>query len=87
MLIERDPSLRTVVVEGDVIVTNLAKCKCFALNRSASMVWQILETPRTVEQICTALADHFEVGEEQCRAEVGTLIDTWRDKGLVHALD
>ena len=83
MLIEREPSLRTVVVENDVIVTNLARCKCFALNSSASMVWKILETPSTVEQICGALRSSFEVGEEQCRSEVETLINTWRDMGLV----
>jgi hypothetical protein len=86
MLIERDPALRTVVVENDVIVTNLAECKCFALNSSASMVWQLLETPSTVDQLCTALTGHFDVAEERCRAEVETLIGKWRDMGLVRAL-
>jgi hypothetical protein len=86
MLIERDPSLRTVVVENDVIVTNLAECKCFALNSSASMVWNLLETPSTVDQVCDALVAHFEVGEAQCRSEIETLIGQWRDLGLVRAL-
>ena len=87
MLIERDPSLRTVVVENDVVLTNLAQCKCFALNSSASMVWKLLATPSTIEQICTALVAHFEVGEEQCRSDIETLIGKWRDMGLVRALD
>ncbi|MEO9129624.1 MAG: PqqD family protein [Sphingomonas sp.] len=86
MLIEREPSLRTVVVENDVIVTNLAKCKCFALNSSASMVWRILETPSTVEQICDTMLRSFDVAEDQCRSEVEKLIETWRDMGLVRTL-
>ena len=83
MLIERDPSLRTVVLETDVVVTNLAECKCFALNGSASMVWNLLDTPNTVDQICTALIARYDVSEDQCRADVETLVDEWRNLGLV----
>jgi hypothetical protein len=86
MLIEREPSLRTVLVEGDVVVTNLAQCKCFALNGTASAVWKALEAPATIDQICGTLRGDFDVGEEQCRSEVAALIDSWRDMGLVRPL-
>ena len=86
ILIERDPAMKTVAVQDDLIVTNLALCKCFALNGSASAVWRTLETPHSAEQICAALLEKFDVSAEQCREEIDALIETWSKLGLVRAI-
>lgn len=83
MLVEREPAMKTMPIDDDVIVTNLALCKCFALNGSASMVWNCLESPRSVEQICAVLREHFDIAAEDCRIEIEALICKWRELGLV----
>jgi hypothetical protein len=86
MLVEREPAMRTVMVDDDVIVTNLALCKCFALNGSAGVIWSSLDSPRTVEQICEVLLNHFDISAENCRTEVEALIGKWSELGLVRAV-
>ncbi len=86
MLVEREPAMKTVTVDDDVIVTNLALCKCFALNGTASVIWNSLEAPRTIDQICATLREHFDITADRCLTEVESLIGTWRELGLVRAV-
>lgn len=86
-LIERQPGVRTVVVDDDVIVTNFVLCKCFFLNSTASTVWGAIETPSTIDGICAALRERYAVSADNCRHEVEALMERWTRLGLVRAVD
>ncbi len=47
----------------------------YGLNRVASRVWELAETPRSVQSICEALVEEFEVEAETCRVQVTALIE------------
>jgi hypothetical protein len=83
MLIERNPTLTSVLVEEDAILADLTSGRCYGLNQTASAVWQELDTPKTPEMIIVALCRSFEIEPEACRTAVDKLIDQWCGLGIV----
>jgi hypothetical protein len=59
----------------------------FGLNSVASRVWQLVETPMTVDAICSVLMDEFEVDRATCEAEVLDLVNRLAYESLVNVRD
>jgi hypothetical protein len=57
--------------------------ECFGFNPVATAVWRSLEQPKSFEQLRDELLGEYDVGAEQCSAELRGLLDDMRDKGLV----
>lgn len=87
MLIERIAPLTSVAMDGDVIIADISVGRGFALNSSASSVWNALEVPKTLDQVCAELCETFDVTPEACRPAVVSLIEEWRALGLVRTRD
>ncbi|MGO8833961.1 MAG: PqqD family protein, partial [Roseiarcus sp.] len=51
---------------------------------TASRIWELLETPKTVAQLCAQLCEEFEVDEPTCEAEVLKFTGDLVDNGMVH---
>jgi hypothetical protein len=56
---------------------------CYSLNRTGGFVWQLLEHPVTLAEICVALCREFEVELEPCRKDVEALLGELEELGLV----
>lgn len=54
----------------------------YGLNRVASRVWELAETPCTVASICDTLVAEFEVDAETCRSQVSALIEELVEEAL-----
>ncbi len=55
----------------------------FQLNKSASLIWALLETPLPMGELCARLEKRFAVEAETCRGDVLEFVADMRDKGLV----
>jgi hypothetical protein len=56
---------------------------CFGFNEVATFVWRRLAEPASFEQLRDELLDEFEVGEQQCSAELRPLLDVMIEKRLI----
>ena len=65
-------------VEDSFVMINLATGTYLTLNRTASAVWNALETPQTQATIEAGLMQRFDVGAEECSASVAALLDRMR---------
>ena len=73
---------------GDELVALDAEAgTCFGFNAVATDVWRQLESPRSFDELMRALAESYDVGEDQCRSELRELLDSMAEKGLVAADD
>lgn len=61
------------VADGYVML-DLDSSKYIQLNATAELVWELLETPRSLGTITDLLQERFEVEAEQCRGEVRALL-------------
>lgn len=55
-------------------------------NEVGSFIWQVLETPKSVAEICTEIKEHFDgVDAEKLTDEIEIFIEKLKDKKLVEA--
>ena len=70
-------------VDGEVIALDVERGQCYGLNEVASRVWQLLETPMSIDEISVTLIEEYDVDGDECRAQVRELIDELVSAGLV----
>ena len=63
------------------------KGKYFGLEDTSLRIWQLLETPTSVADLCQQLIAEFDVAPDACREEVREFIAQLIKEGLVSAVD
>ena len=61
-------------VEDSFVMINMETGTYLTLNRTASAVWDALETPQSQDMVETRLTDRFDVSVEECRTAVTALL-------------
>ena len=72
-------------VEDSFVMINMDTGTYLTLNRTASAVWNALETPQSQDDIERKLRDRFDVSEEACHASVSALLKQMQDLKLATA--
>ncbi|MEN6304321.1 MAG: PqqD family protein [Armatimonadia bacterium] len=57
--------------------------KVYLLNETAQAVWELLAQARDLDALVAALAEEYEVDEEDLRKDVQELLDDLVQRGLV----
>ena len=70
-------------LHDELIMMDIDKGKYFALNPIATRIWDLLENPLSLDELCSLLMDEYEVNAVQCREEVETHLGEMRKLGLV----
>lgn len=71
-------------VEDSFVMINMETGTYLTLNRTASAVWDALETAKTQGEIEQGLLDRFDVSAEDCHAAVTTLLAQMQDLKLAN---
>ena len=70
-------------LDGDAVILNLNSGVYFGLNPVGARVWELLQEPRTVDEICGTVRQEFEVELDRCRRDLINLLEQMRNEGLV----
>ena len=62
---------------------DLDKGKYFSLNPVATHIWDLLENPLALDELCGLLMDEYEVDFTQCNSEVAEHLEEMVGLGLV----
>jgi hypothetical protein len=69
---------------GDELVMMSAETGAYlGLNSVGARVWEMIEAPAELAQICTALTQEFDVSEAACRAEVESFLADLEHRGAI----
>ena len=71
------------VLNEEVAVLNLDRAVYFGLQGVAAYIWDTLEEPRSVAQICDDVMTEFDVDAEICRNDVCRFVVDMREAGLI----
>lgn len=83
---QRDENWVGSEVEDSFVMVNIDSGKYVALNLTASAVWELLEEPRSEDQLVSELTDRFAVDADQCRQSVAGLLSRMRELELASPL-
>ena len=71
------------MVEGEVVVLDLARSEYVAVNRTGSTLWRLLDEGATQDELEAQLAHHFDVSTSRAAADVSAFLDALRDRDLL----
>jgi hypothetical protein len=74
-LLSRNPDMLVALVPEGYVMLSLEADRYLEFNPTAAAVWDLLETPRTVQALCDDVRARFEVEAARCENEVRALLD------------
>ena len=75
---QRDDNWVGSEIEDSFVMVNIETGKYVALNLTANAVWQLLEQPRTQQELEAELRNRFEVSEADCARSLVPLLEQMR---------
>lgn len=88
---------RTIVVvaEGQVsckladeaAILDLKSDVYFGLNAVGARIWQLIQEPRMVSEVCSILLEEYDVEPERCRHDLVALLQELAAHGLIEVKD
>ena len=71
------------MVDDEVFLMDLLSLHTYALNTTAAFVWSLLDGRRSMEDICRAAMERYDIAPETCRGEIGELLDLFIAERLI----
>ena len=71
----------------DVIILDLKAGLYFSLDNVGATIWQLVQQPRTVEELRQAVLDTFEVDPEVCERDLLALLRELATRNLIQVRD
>lgn len=70
LLYSRHPEVLAAPLGPDeTALLGAARENYYGLNGPGTRIWELLEAPRTFDEICTILMDEFDVDVQECRRD------------------
>jgi hypothetical protein len=82
-IVKKSANQVSCVLNEEVAVLNVDRSLYFGLQGVGAHIWDRLEEPRSVAQICDDVVAHFDVTPELCSKDVCKFLDDMREAGLV----
>jgi PqqD family protein of HPr-rel-A system len=84
-VIERSPDVisRTLAGDDGAVLLHLGTGQYHTLNPVGSRIWELLESPLTVDELCRRLAEEFEANQEALVQDIQTFIQELLDRNLI----
>jgi hypothetical protein len=67
----------------EVVILGLHDSVYYGLSQVGTRVWQLLQTPRTLDDLVTALVAEYDVSRERVAADLQRLLSELQTRGLV----
>ena len=74
-------------LHNELVMMDIKRGKYYSLNQVATHIWDMLDQPQSIENICAKLLTEFQVQEEQCYTDVKNYLTEMQKKGLVSTGD
>jgi len=71
----------------EVVILNLRNGVYYGLDPIGTRIWELIQEPRSVRQVCEVLLEEYDVTFEQCAEDVLALMRDLQAQGLIEARD
>ena len=59
---------------GESVILNVKTGLYFGLNQVGASIWDKIQSPKTVEELCNAITDEYDVAPDLCMTDVQDLL-------------
>lgn len=75
MTVCANPQVAACDLAGEVALLNVETGVYYGLNSVGARIWELIQQPESVSQVCDRLLAEYDVTPEQCHQEVLALLD------------
>ena len=68
---------------GEVIILGLKSGAYYGLDGIGALVWNLIEEPKTFEEICSSVMVKYNIESEHCENDLITLLEGLEEQGLL----
>jgi len=79
----RKPEAITGALHDHLVMLDIQKGKYFSLNPVATRIWELLEKPHTIAELCKSLIEEYDVAPDQCQQEVEEYLSEMKNLELI----
>lgn len=70
-------------MDEETVILDVQEGAYYVLNPVGARIWELIATPKRVEEVIDTLMDEYEVEKDQCTREVMELLQDLAGQGLV----
>jgi len=90
-LLIRSKSVVARVVAGETLIVPIRGkvgdlASIYSFNATGSLIWKLLETPKTLADLSEAVSQEFDVAPSQAQQDVSSFVNELRSAGLIEAV-
>lgn len=74
-------------VEDEVVILGMKDGVYYGLNPVGAFIWSQIQEPRRIEEIRDLILEEFDVGTEECEADLMELLQELLEKGLIELIN
>ena len=82
-LITRVDGLLVTEVDGETVLMHVEQGQYYGLARTAHAIWQLLEAPQTLEQLCTELGRRYAGAPEAIASDTRRFVEQMAAEALI----
>ncbi len=81
--VRRSDSILVQNLDEDVVMANIDSGHYFGIDRSSKRIWELLDSPITVSEICRLLQQEYAVDADTCEQDVLAFVQELAQEGLI----
>lgn len=81
--IARADDLISTDLDDETILMSIEQGAYYGMEQTARRIWELLESPRKVSDLCGRLAEEYRVEAALCEPEVISFLEELREEGLI----
>lgn len=70
-------------VDGETMLMSLENSRYYGMDEIGSRIWNLLDEPRTVRDLCGLLTQEFDVEQGGCEQDVLTFLNQLKEDNLI----
>jgi hypothetical protein len=86
-LVVQDEEPVATMLDDEVVMLSARAGAYFGLNDAGTEIWKLIEKPRRVRDVCSALTGLFEGDADKIAIDVLAFLEELRGRGLVRVVD
>jgi hypothetical protein len=81
--ITRNEDLLSGMVDDEAVIMSINSGSYHFINETGRRIWELIEQPKTVAQICDILIEEFEVDRETCQEDVFQYLEALQTRQVI----
>lgn len=70
-------------LNGEIAILNLKSTLYFGLDEVGACIWEAMDEPRKVSELCKRVLERFDVEQQRCQVDVIEFVGRLSEAGLI----